>query len=217
MAPGGRHLVVFDVNVYLDVASLVGSPFSWEAFDALAASAGSATVPHPDNQAYDSLRAIAACLSGTFAGTETVEVCTNDHIENMVHAKAQHPIQPAPGSDHRGLGWTRADAGSLLKRLVWDTVDRSNGQCVPSYTPDGHPPLDHEDGMVYGACKYIAGDDPLATVYCVTHDGGFLTAAKEGRLSGHTKVLPPWKFVALVRAARASVGLRRMRPGGPQL
>lgn len=205
------------MNVYLDVASLLGAPFSWEDFDALSASVGSATVPHPGHPAYDSLRAIAACLSGKFAGAETVEVFTNNHIEDMVHAKAQHPIEPAHGLDHRGLGWSREDADLLLERLVWEVTDRSNGGCVPTATPDGHPPLDHEDGMVFGACKYLVGDDPLATVYCVTRDRGFLTAAEEGRLSGHTKVLSPGKFVALVRAARASVGLRRMRPGGPQL
>lgn len=69
--------------------------------------------------------------------------------------------------------------------------------------------------MVYGACKYLAEEDPLARVYCVTRDGGFLKAAKAGQLSGHTKVLHPSKFVGLVRAARARLGAKRMRPGGP--
>lgn len=29
------HVVVFDVNVYLDVADRVGPPFTWEKFDSL--------------------------------------------------------------------------------------------------------------------------------------------------------------------------------------
>lgn len=211
---GHRHLVVFDVNVYLDAAFLTGAPFSWESFDAIAASIAQVPVPHSDGD-YDSLRAIATCQSGTFAGLETVEVFTNDHIEDMVHAKAQHPVVPAPGSDLKGLGWSRSDADALLEEFVWEVGNRSSGGCVPTDVPDGNPPLDHEDGMVYGACKYLAGEDPLATVYCVTRDRPFLEAARLGKLSGHTKVLHPSKFVGLVRAARASLGVKRIRPGGP--
>lgn len=211
---GHRHLVVFDVNVYLDAAFLTGAPFSWESFDAIAASSAQAPVPHPRGD-YDSLRAIATCQSGTFAGLETVEVFTNDHIEDMVHSKAQHPLVPAPGSDLKGLGWNRSDADALLEGFVWEVGNRSSGGCVPTDVPDGNPPLDHEDGMVYGACKYLAGEDPLATVYCVTRDRAFLRAAELGKLSGHTRVLHPAHFVGLVRAARASLGVRRMRPGGP--
>lgn len=207
-----RHLVVFDVNVYLDAAFLTGAPFSWESFDAIAASIAQVPVPHPDG-AYESLRAIATCQSGTFAGSETVEVFTNDHIEDMIHAKAQHPVVPEPGSGLRGLGWNRSDADALLEGFVWEVGNRSSGGCVPTDVPDGNPPLDHEDGMVYGACKYLTGEDPLATVYCVTRDRGFIEAAKSGRLSGHTKVLHPGRFVGLVRAARAGLGVRRMRPG----
>lgn len=214
MTNGSRHLVVFDVNVYLDVAFVLGAPFSWENFDAAAASVAQVPVPHPDG-AYDSLRAIAACQSGMFAGSETIEVFTNDHIEDLVHSKAQHPVVPAVGSDHKGLGWTRGHADALLEEFVWEVGNRSSGGCVPTEVPDGSPPLDHEDGMVYGACKYLAGEDPLSTVYCVTRDKGFLDAAKAGRLSGHTKVVHPAKFVGLVRSARARLGAKRMRPGGP--
>lgn len=214
MTDGDRHLVVFDVNVYLDVAFLTGAPFSWESFDEIAASIARVPVPHA-NGAYDSLRAIATCQSGIFAGSETAEVFTNDHIEDMVHAKAQHPVVPAPGSDLKGLGWNRSDADALLEGFVWEVCDRSSGGCVKIEVPDGKPPLDHEDGMVYGACKYLAGEYPLAKVYCVTRDRPFLEAAKLGELSGHTRVLDPAKFVGLVRAARANLAARRMRPGGP--
>lgn len=217
MTNGQRHLVVFDVNVYLDAASLIGAPFSWEAFDAIAASTTKVPVPHPADGAYDSLRAIATCLSGTFAGSAPVQVFTNDHIEDMIHSKAQHPVVPTPGSDLKGLGWSRGNADALLQDFVWEVGNRSSGYCIPSGIPDGNPPLDHEDGMVYGACKYLAGEDPLAAVYCVTRDGPFRNAAKAGRLTGHTKVLHPAQFVGLVRSARANLAVKRMRPGGPSL
>ena len=209
-----RHVVVFDVNVYLDVADLLNEPFSWDAFNKAAAAAAREPVPHSDG-AVDALRAIAVCMSGIFAGLETVEVFTNDHIEDLVHAKAMQPIVPPEGTDRRGLGWSHENADALLRDLVFTVTDRSNGGLVDSTVPDGDPPLDHEDGMVYGACKTLVGLDPLANVYCVTRDRGFLAAAAAGELSGHTKVLSPAQFVALVRAARASVSLRRIRPGGP--
>ena len=75
--------------------------------------------------------------------------------------------------------------------------------------PDGNPPLDHEDGMVFGVCRHLAGDDPLCRVYCVTRDRGFLDAAKQRRLSDHTTVLPPATFVALVRRARMAYAMPR--------
>ena len=174
-------------------------------------------VPHPNDGAYDSLRAVATCLSGTFAGSATVQVFTNDHIEDMIHSKAQHPLNPPPGTDIKGLGWSYEDATALLEDFVWEIGNRSSGGCIPSNMPDGNPPLDHEDGMVYGACKYLAGDDPLATVYCVTRDGPFREAARAGKLSGHAKVVHPATFVGLVRSARARLAVRRMRPGGPSL
>lgn len=97
MPPGAeprRHLVVFDCNVYLDIACLLGPPFSWANFDAAAARAARQTVPHPVNPAVDSLRAVAACASGTFTGDETLEVWTNAHIDKLVRGKAVQPHAP---------------------------------------------------------------------------------------------------------------------------
>jgi hypothetical protein len=102
-----RHVVVFDVNVYLDVADLLGPPFTWGKFDANAAGVAKENVPHPDDPAYDSLRAIAVCTSGKFAGPETLEVWTNTHIDKTVRAKAQQSAIPDPDTGYRGLGWAQ--------------------------------------------------------------------------------------------------------------
>lgn len=197
-----RHVVIFDCNIYLDVACIVGPPFSWDKFDKTAAGLTRVPVPHPEDRAYDSLRAIAVCTTGRFAGDETLEVWTNASIDKIVRGKAaQSPVPDANG--YRGLGWDADHADSLVDDLIWELAILSNGGTLGNHYPDGNPPLDHEDGMVYGGCREVVRQDPLARTYCVTRDRGFLQASKEGRLSNHSKVLTPSAFVALVRAARA--------------
>ncbi|WP_439690449.1 hypothetical protein ACRQ4C_05810 [Curtobacterium sp. SP.BCp] len=205
-----EHRVVFDCNVYLDAARLVGAPFSWNAFDQLVAREVVQPNPHPRGAAYDSVRAIAVCLSGEFAGNMPLEVWTSDHIDDTVHYKARQSTTPDPDTGHRGLGWATGDADGLLDVLIGDTTSVSNGGSLGAQRTDGDPPLDHEDGLVYGACRALVADNPNAKVYCVTNDRGFLQAYADGRLPKHTIVISPARFVALVRAARASVAANAM-------
>lgn len=201
--PSQRHVVVFDVNIYLDVASLLGPPFTWDKFDTAIARCTHSPIPAPKDAAFDSLRAVASCLSGRLAGDETLEVFTNSHIDKLVRGKAQQSRKQNPQTGYRGLGWSPEDASTLVDVLIKGVLQRSVGGTLGATFPDGNPPLDHEDGMVYGACKHLAGEDPLCRVYCVTHDGDFIAAGKNGRLSDHSKVLSPRTFVQMVRAARA--------------
>lgn len=208
-----RHVVVFDCNVYLDVANLLGPPFTWEKFATEAARTAKLALPHRDNRAYDSLRAIAACTSGRFAGNETLEVWTNAHIDKIVRGKAKQSTDPDPETGYRGLGWDSDDAHSLVTDLIHELLSMSSGGTLgDGHYPDGNPPLDYEDGMVYGACRSITAEDPLVQAYCVTGDHGFVKAQHDGRLDGHSRVLSPWKFVALVRTARTQYSIRNMRP-----
>ena len=208
---------MFDCNIYLDAADLLDQPFSWQKFDSAAARLSKVALPHPRDGANDSLRALAACTSGRFAGDEALEVWTSAHIDKIVRGKAQQPNTDDPSVQHRGLGWSRADADALVRDLIYGLVERSGGGTVGELAsdgrplvPDGNPPLDHEDGMVFGACRHLAGDDPLACVYCVTRDRGFLEAYRAGRLRQHSKVMTPATFVALARAARTQYSVRRL-------
>lgn len=198
-------MVVFDCNVYLDAAFLVGEPFSWEQLDnkIIEVSKGvSGRAPY-------SIAAIAVCTSGRFAGDESLEVWTSPHINATVRFKAQEPVS-AVGSS--GLGWQSLSAASLVDDLICELVSRSCGLVAPDAYPEGDPPLDHEDGKVFGTCKWISADDPLANVYCVTNDGDFITAYENGELGGHTRVLRPSRFVSLVKAARIA---KTRRPPPP--
>lgn len=210
-----RHVVVFDCNIYLDIAGLLGAPFSWDKFHAVAAQLARDPLPHPQGADRDSIRAVGVCMSGRFAGGEALEVWTNAHIDKMVRGKAGQPVQP-DDLGRRGLGWSFDDASSLMEDLVWGLVERSSGGSLgDEHYPEGNPPLDQEDAMVYGACHVLAGEDPLANIYCVTRDKGFLKANADGDLAGHTFVLTPTQFVGLVRAARSRLSMRRMRPRPP--
>lgn len=204
-----RHIVVFDCNVYLDVAALTGEPYSQADFNRLAAENAKVPVPHPTNRAIDSLRALAVCTTGVFAGVDLLEVWTCDHINGVVVYKAEQSAEPDPTTGHKGLGWQRESAEALVRDLIERLVCASNGGSAGDPFPDGNPPLDHEDGKVYGACRHLAGDDPLSRVFCVTRDGGFLAAYRDGRLQAHTVVLTPAQFVTLVRRARVRAAMPR--------
>lgn len=209
-----EHRVVFDCNVYLDVGRLLGSPFSWDEFNAEAARSARLAIPHPQGSWHDSLRAIAVCTSGRFAGQEPLGVWTSDHINSMVEYKAQQSSTEDPITGFAGLGWLQADATGLVDDFVERVVTMSNGGSLGEQFPDSNPPLDHEDGLVYGACRSLAGEDPLSKVYCITNDEDFLLDASEGRLSAHTKVMTPARFVQLVRSARNSLAAQGMRAAG---
>lgn len=146
------------------------------------------------------------------AGEEVVEVWTCGHIDTVVRGKAEQSLHPDQVTGYRGLGWSHEDAQTLVDELIYGLVDRSDGGTMGDQFPDGNPPLDHEDGKVYGACKALAWEDPLAQIYCVTRDRGFLQAYDNGSLSGHSRVMSPSTFVALVRASRTQYSMRRMAP-----
>lgn len=202
-----RHVVVFDCNVYLDVARVIGAPFTWDSFDKVVAQNSRALLGQPF-PFYDSLRAIAVATSGKFVGAEPLEVWTNDHIDSVVHFKAMESATPESDTGYRGLGWIEEHADTLYT-LIDDLTDRTGGGSLGDTMPDGNPPLDHEDGMVFGACRYLAGQDPLARSWCVTTDRGFLEAHREGRLGQHTTVLSPNRFVTLIRGARTPIAAMR--------
>lgn len=193
-----RHVVVFDCNVYLDVARLLGPPFSWERFEDEVARRR-----EDQSHAAYSLKAIAVCTSGRFCGDEPLEVWTSQHVTETVLYKARESSIPDPATGYCGLGWPAVHV-ETLSHLVYELAEQTGGGDVGYTFPDGNPPLDQEDGLVMGACRVIAREDPLCNVYCVTRDRGFIAASRDARFPTHTRVLSPRTFVEMVRAARNS-------------
>ena len=188
-------IVVFDVNIYLDAAELVGAPFTWAKFEAVARQVMFHPIPATHDERVDSLRAIAYSRSGIVIPDEPLEVWTSKHIDDLVVHKAS---QSGLTAETRGLGWSQADALELLERIVRDLVEQTYGYTVSGVEAhDWAPPLSHEDGRVYETA-YRAGDDELSPRYCVTRDGGF----RQADLPPRVTVLHPDEWVAHLRKAR---------------
>ena len=190
-------MVVFDVNVILDVADLLGEPFTWAKFDAKVAAVQHYPVPAIQDERIDCLRAISYCRSGQVIPGEPLEVWTSKHIDDLIVHKATQPTNGAT-PELRGLGWSRANAIDLVQQLVWDLVEGTYGYTVGELLGhEWHPPLSHEDGYVYQSA-FKAGDDELSPRYCVTRDGGFRSA----NLPPRVDVRHPDEFIINLRRAR---------------
>ena len=206
-APDDRVLVVFDVNIYLDVARLVGEPFTWDSFEATLAVHATEPNPHLTDARIDSLRSIASLRSARSPSGIRREVWTSDHINLVAAYKASQLVDASDPRD-RGLGWSASNAQGLIDELIWGIVDQTDGdtagEIVGSY---GSPPLDHEDGRVFATARdagFIAVDH--YDRHLVTRDRGFANAS----LPGLTVVQHPADWVDLHRGEERAVAFKRL-------
>jgi hypothetical protein len=193
-----EHVVVFDVNVYLDVAERLGPPITWDRFTTEAAAIASNYVPTHDGRGGDSVVALYYCLSGEFVPGQPLSVWTSNHIENLIHRKATQ----TPDADHpddRGLGWSEEQATEILANLhdelVWEC---GRGDLVHVDAPYGPPELGREDGLVLRTAL-DAGNHPNDLRYCVTNDRRLRDI---GDPDGRVTVLQPHQWVQTVRKSR---------------
>jgi hypothetical protein len=202
-------VVVFDVNIYVDVARLIVQPFTWQKFDLLASQTMNLPVPHRDSALYDSLRAIAMSRSGAVGTGEDLEVWTSEHIDNLVISKI-HAETVGPD----GVAWSEQNAVALHDELVNTLVfDMTRGGSVGRILAAlNNPPLDHEDGCVMRTAvdAGVAVESPR---YCVTRDRDFRAAYLDDQLEPSVKVLFPSEWIEILRKARRP-DLRRMLGGG---
>ena len=191
-------IVVFDVNVYLDVAELLGPPFSWASLQHKMAQVAGYVVPWVEDERVDSLKAIAYSSRGHVIPGEPLEVWSSDHVDDMVFWKATQAPNPSDPDDG-GLGWSDADATTLLEHLVRDLVyDKTNGGGIPVTKPHGWTAVSHEDGQVFETA-YRAGDFEASPRICVTRDNDFREA--NPYLSARVDVMYPWEFVQYLQKA----------------
>jgi len=201
--PQELHIVVPDVNVFLDVASLLGPDWDWKN---LSAAVGQYpwTPARSQDRRVDSLRALIFLRSGELVGDHIMETWTSDHILRLVRAKAEQSSTAAIAED-RGLGWSHEQSVRLLD-LVYETVESSGGDQINVRIPYGNPPLSHEDGLVYATAR-DAEPDMFVHRYCLTHDNHFRKAS----LPGDITMLYPHEFVSFVQRARHLIQVTRIR------
>jgi hypothetical protein len=205
-----RHAVVFDVNIYLDVADLLGPPFTWEKFDAAAVTYRHAQLPNSNRQ-IDSLRALAVSQSGRLVANQPLEIWLSNHIEALILTKARQPKNQAT-PELSGLGWTGVESESILEDLARDLAyERTNGGSVGDVqVPAGTPVLSHEDGMVLAAAYAAPTDTEGAHYdrYCVTQDRDFRRAMAE--LRGDVTIMYAYEWVNFIRRVRRAAGNTRI-------
>lgn len=188
-----RHHVVFDCNVYLDVLRLTPPPDSLSALSARVFR--QQPVTSTANGTYiDAVTALAFTMRGSFIQGQVehhpLHVWTCEHIVDTARYKAT------------------PEYADLIEQLIVDLVDTTNGTWAHAMFPVGNPPLDHEDGNVYAACRYIEDKNPHDQVYCVTSDKDFLKFGRSPSRPGMVRVISPRMLVAAMRAA----DMRAMRP-----
>ena len=204
-----RHVVVFDCNVYVDAARSFPPPASWDDIaDAVVLHNKAEFTPRLALRQLDSIRALAIASSGWFRPGEPLEIWIGDHITDTVDRILQLSTEP-DARGHCGLGWRQADATAFVEDIMLHRMRLTGGTHVGDPFAEDAPPLDHEDGKVFGICREVTRRDPTITCYCVTNDQKtFIVHARKGALGSHTKVLTPSQFLALVRAARMPSTLR---------
>ncbi|GAA3736337.1 hypothetical protein GCM10022239_10280 [Leifsonia bigeumensis] len=202
-----RILVVLDVNIYLDVARIVGAPFTWEKFDAAVRVALESPIPNPTDAGYDSILAIATTRKGVHPSGARLEVWTSEHIDRLVALKAAQPPDARDPRD-RGLGWPAHYARELVEILINDVVvEYSNGDTIGVVAiPYGNPPLDHEDGCVFATARDSGWSGIYYERYCITRDVQFRTAA----LPGQIDVLHPHEWVIRYRNESRAASIATM-------
>lgn len=205
-----RVIVVFDVNVYLDAARMVGEPFQWPNLsDKIAEHYNDPANTKADHR-MDALRCIALASSGRLAGNVMLEVWTSDHIDALVRFKAMQPDDEDLDDEDRGLGWSEDNAEALLDDLVWKVINDSSGDSKGNvWQPRATPPLSHEDGLVYATARDADTDDVECRRIVVTSDKGFLKHC--GGHKAYPRALSTSQFVQLVRNARQAFATKQMR------
>lgn len=201
-------IIVFDANVFLDVARLLGEPFDLDRFNDEIAGRFREQFPHPDRRV-NALRALAAVTNGSITRTVTAQVWTSEHVDALVRHKANQSDAPWLDERDRGLGWSAENAQRLVDELIWHCVESSGGDTIGDVViPRDSPPLEHEDGLVYATARDAHASDVLVERFVVTSDRDFLEHGSAQ--DSYPRALSPANFVALIREVRGREARSRM-------
>lgn len=209
------HHVVFDCNVALNVYRHFGPVKSIEDIRALN-SKHHGQSPAPPR--FDAIHSLTLAAGGSIGDADSVVVHSTEHIQKTVLHKASQPLQEKAGvgnsrlPEDYGLGLTRADSRGLVSATIQGPVDATGGFILENslHSAEKTPPLDHEDGMVFGACKWLASCFPLDTIWCLTYDKNFIADAKKFSESSYINVCYPSEYVTFHRSTAHKAVMARL-------
>lgn len=189
-----HHVVVLDCNIILRLANYFRASFTIDDVNTLLKQHKSIS-PDISAPVIDAAMALTFChRKTTFAG-EPLTFVTSRHILDTIKYKANQPQQK------HGLGLS-TECATNLAELLAQLSEQSYGRVVERHeqTAENNPPLDHEDGMVYGLCRKLSGEDAYYLVWCVTFDKGFIADAKLFPLKDIIQVETPRNFISYHRS-----------------
>lgn len=190
-----RVLVVFDINVYLDVARLMGPSFTWDKFIDRVTKCASDEVPHPKDAKFDSMRALALSRRGTYNNHVKLEVWSGEHI-----ADTSFYILTLPRSKGGSFEWSEEQAEDFIENLM-DEIRCANGGGYLEGKPTLSGAPDHEDGCVYatamrgGHARY-----EYQGRFCITRDGDFRRSNLDG-----VEMMYPYEWIDHMRGEWAAL------------
>lgn len=184
--------VVFDCNIYLDVADAFRTGLDLENLLFLSQDHANRLSP----PAKYSVDALIRASTGRVANDIRLVTFTSEHILLTSLHKAQLPDLPHLPDEQRGLGLDTKQVDDLEHNLIRKLVAQSTGALIPEaeYSVEQSPPLDHEDGRVYGLCKFLATHVHSGAIYLVTQDAKFVAASRRFPAS-NIQVVPPQQFL----------------------
>ncbi|OZG65652.1 hypothetical protein [Bifidobacterium eulemuris] len=171
--------VIFDCNIYIDVALALGTGAKQTDLRTFEAAS------RPLQAEIDSFRAV---ISGQF-GPYGLMLGSSSHIREIV----KHQLS-------KQHGWPERKTDLFLSEFHDELVDI----VLTGFVGEEHvPPLDHEDGVVFGTCHEISNREGIMQTILVTRDRQFIESMSS--IPSHTTVLHPLGFMKMCEAARRFV------------
>lgn len=188
-------LVVFDVNIYLDVARWVGPPYSNQKLQ-IKLLQHRQDPSTPVEVKIQSAKLASLCSSGVFAGNQKLQVWTSDWINNVAVRVAMR------SRGEKGLGWSETNAELIRTDLIHGTVvGPSNGFLLNSDKTAKFEDLDWDDAQVLTTALQARVLSPSSTTICVTNDKAF----RNTNSCGDVTMLTSPEFLSLITAARQAL------------
>lgn len=196
-----HRIAVFDINVWLEVAKLLGPGAGANRRRQIEETISRKPFPNSKDSGVDSFRAWQYGASGVFAGPLRLRVLISDEMLRVLFTKLVQSMTDHR-KDYRGLGWNTDEADDFLRDAVLSFAKAPDGSTfMEPLGPELCPPLDREDGMVLAAVRAAGAH------YLVTNDRTFAYALEGRKEYSHTlTVFRPHSFVRHVAIYRRLAG-----------
>ncbi|GAA1002050.1 PIN domain-containing protein [Tsukamurella strandjordii] len=198
---------VFDINVWLNVADLLGTNAVQSDRERLDRAVAQRPIPDREQPQMDDYRVWRMAASGLFTPSLTAIVYISRSMIKTLYTKLTQP-ESGPTAETAGLGWTRDEARDFISDAVMSfaRLPEHDGFQEPISAVRGgthQPALDHEDGMVL-ACALQVGAH-----FLVTSDSDFNAVRGDRRWKNTLAIVTPGMLTALQRRYGGGAGPSR--------